>query len=78
MVTNDNSDIATDDDDDDGDDDDDNDDDLVATETVSDVLVRSDRLKAAILSDIDRRSDSLGLGTSPRTLHTEIIAEDTI
>ena len=70
MVTNDNSDIATDDDDDD--------DDLVATETVSDVLVRSDRLKAAILSDIDRRSDSLGLGTSPRSLHTEITAEDTI
>ena len=76
MVTNDNSDIAAaaaaaaaaDDDDDD----------LVATETVSDVLVRSDRLKAAILSDIDRRSDSLGLETSPRTLHTEIIAEDTI
>ena len=51
---------------------------LVATETVSDVLVRSDRLKAAILSDIDRRSDSLGLETSPRTLHTEIIAEYTI
>ena len=71
MVTNDNSDIATDDDDDD-------DDDLVATETVSDVLVRSDRLKAAILSDIDRRSDSLGLGTSPRTLQTEITSEDTI
>ena len=73
MVTNDNSDIAAaaaaaaDDDDD-----------LVATETVSDVLVRSDRLKAAILSDIDRRSDSLGLGTSPRTLRTDIIAEDTI
>ena len=71
MVTNDNSDIANNDNDDD-------DDDLVATETVSDVLVRSDRLKAAILSDIDRRSDSLGLGTSPRTLHTEITAEDTI
>ena len=66
MVTNDNSDIANDDDD------------LVATETVSDVLVRSDRLKAAILSDIDRRSDSLGLETSPRTLHTEITSEDTI
>ena len=69
MVTNDNSDIATADDDDD---------DLVATETVSDVLVRSDQLKAAILSDIDRRSDSLGLETSPRTLHTDIIAEDNI
>ena len=67
MVTNDNSDIAAaaaaaaDDDDD-----------LVATETVSDVLVRSDRLKAAILSDIDRRSDSLGLETSPRTLQDTI------
>ena len=64
MVTNDNSDIAAAAADDD--------DDLVATETVSDVLVRSDRLKAAILSDIDRRSDSLGLETSPRTLQDTI------